>query len=658
MTTSHDDRVRPTRRDILLWGGGALAATSLQACSFLSTDPTGKKEGAAAGAAKGKEAPSLAKLVKDGKLPKVSERLPKNPLVVRPTKDVGVYGGTFKSVMLNAADTPWLGRTVGYEALLRFDPTGTKVVPNIAEAVNASSDGREFTIKLREGMKWSDGKPFTADDIVFAMNDVLLNKEINPVTPDWITSDGKPATATKVDDVTVKVTFPKTNGLFYTKLAYTGGALTAFPRHYMEEFHKKYNSDVEALAKKEKLAGWVDLWGGKADGWANADLPTLRGWVVKNPLGKGNRVVVERNPYYWKTDPDGSQLPYIDAVNFDVISDAQVILLKATNGEIDMSSRHINTLPNKPILAKGREKGQYHFITLENTVMNDLVISLNLNHKNPVLRKIFQNKDFRIGLSHAINREEMIKSVFQRQGEPWQPSPDDRSEFYDEEFSKQYTEYDVDLANSFLDKAGLSKKDGEGFRLRPDGKRLIFQVEVASPALTPSWVDGTQMVTEFWRKVGVDAKTKNEDRTLFYERKDYPANEHDAGVWMGDGGLKIEVLEPRWYFPFSTESIYAQNWQAWFNSFGKEGEKPPAAPLKQMQLYRQLIGTVDETEQKAIYKQILQIAKEQFYCIGTVRIPNTYGIVKDNLHNVPDNMPEASIMSTPALSNPEQWYFS
>ena len=252
----------------------------------------------------------------------------------------------------------------------------------------------------------------------------------------------------------------------------------------------------------------------------------------------------------------------------------------------------------------------------------------------------------------------MIKSVFQRQGEPWQAAPDDRSEFYDEEFAKQYTEYDVDLANSFLDKAGLTQKDSEGFRLRPDGKRLAFQVEVASPALTPSWVDGTQMVTDFWQKVGVFAKTKNEDRTLFYERKEPEANQHDAGVWMGDGGLKIELLEPRWYFPFTGESIYAVLWQQWFNSFGELGEKPPAAPLKQMQLYRQLIATTDEQKQKTLYKQILQIAKEQFYCIGTVRIPNTYGIVKNNFHNVPTNIPEASIMATPALTNPEQWYIS
>ncbi|MGW5362200.1 ABC transporter substrate-binding protein [Actinopolymorpha pittospori] len=651
------DDLRPSRRDLLRWGGGTLAVASLTSCSFLSTDPTSEPGAAGVKAKNAKEAPALSTLVEQGKLPKLAERMPKIPLVVQNTESVGVYGGTWRSVLLNAADTSWLARTIGYETLLRWDTTGTKVIPNIAEGIEGSDDGREFRIRLREGMKWSDGQPFTADDLMFAYNDVMLNKEISPVVSDYITSDGVPAKLEKVDTHTVLVTFPKPNGLFYRKLAYQG-ALISYPRHYLEQFHKDHNPEAVRMAKEEKLTDWTDLFGARADRWANADLPTLCAWEIQNPLGTGNQVVAVRNPYYWKTDPNGSQLPYIDRVVFNVISDAQVILLRATAGEIDMSTRHINTLPNKPVLASGRGKGKYHFITLENTVMNDLVLSLNLNHKDPVLRQIFQNKDFRIGLSHAIDRPEMIKSVWQRQGVPWQAAPDDRSEFYDEEFATQFTAYDPDRANDHLDRVGLTRKDGEGFRLRPDGKRLVFQIEVASPAVTPSWVDGTEMVTEYWRKVGVDVRTKSEDRTLFYERKDPLANQHDAGVWSGDGGLKIEIVEPRWYFPFSNESLYAVLWADWFSSRGKRGQKPSGATLRQMELYWQLTATVDVEQQKQLFREILKIAKEQFYCIGTVRIPNTYGIVKDNFYNVPNNLPESAVMNTPAPGNPEQWFIS
>jgi peptide/nickel transport system substrate-binding protein len=653
MTTSHDT-VRVTRRDLLLWGGGTLAAASLTGCSLLSTDPSGKGGGPAA-AKKGVEAPSLAKLVKDGKLPKVAERLPKNPLVLEPVDKVGAYGGTIQTVLLNATDTPWLGRIVGHEPLARWNVDATAVEPNVAESIEPSSDAREYTITLREGMKWSDGEPFTADDLVFAFDEVVLNEELNPVTPQYLTSDGKPATIEKIDDVTVKIVFPKPNGLFYKMLGNQTQLISA-PKHYMQEFHKKFNPDVEALAEEEDMAAWTDLFFAKADVWANPDVPRLHPWKVLNPLGKGNRVTLERNPYYWKTDPDGSQLPYIDEVIYDLNTDAQVILLKATNGELSMSTRHINTLPNKPVLAKGREEGDYHFLRLENTVINDMVISLNLTHEDPVKKKIFQNRDFRIGLSHAINRPEMIKATWQRVGEPWQAAPHPDSEFYDEEFAKQYTEYDVDLANESLDNAGLTKKDGDGFRLRPDGKRLFIQIEVASPALVPFWVDGATQVVEYWKAVGIDSAVKNEDRSLFYERKD--ANQADCTVWTGDGGLKCEMIECRWWFPYTNESNYAPLWQLYFNSRGADGEKPPPETLKQMELYWEMVRTPDEAGQKDLFRQILQIAKEQFYAIGTVRVPEAYGIAKNNLHNIPELFPESHIWAAPANTNPEQWYFS
>jgi peptide/nickel transport system substrate-binding protein len=655
MTTSHDDHVRVTRRDLMLWGAGALAATSLTSCSFLSTDPSAKGGGPAAAAKKGKEAPSLAKLVKSGELPKVAERIPTNPLVIQPVDKAGAYGGTIRTVLLNATDTPWLGRIVGHEPLARWNVDATKVEPNVAESIEPSSDAMEYTITLREGMKWSDGEPFTADDLVFAFDEVILNEELTPVVPEVLTSDGKPAKLEKVDDVTVKIVFPAPNGLFYKKLG-NQAQLIAWPKHYMEQFHKKFNPDVEALAEEEDMAAWTDLFFAKADPWANPDVPRLHPWKVLNPLGKGTRVTLERNPFYWKTDPDGSQLPYIDEVIYDLNTDAQVILLKATNGELSMSTRHINTLPNKPVLAKGRAEGDYRFLRLENTVINDMVICLNLTHKDPVKRKIFQNKDFRVGLSHAINRPEMITATWQRQGEPWQAAPHPESEFYDEEFAKQYTEYDVALANESLDKAGLTKKDGDGFRLRPDGKRLFIQIEVASPALVPFWVDGATQVTQFWKAVGVEAAVKNEDRSLFYERKD--ANEADCTVWTGDGGLKCEMIECRWWFPFTNESNYAPLWQLYFNSRGADGEKPPPETLKQMELYWEMVQTPDEAGQKDLFRQILEIAKEQFYAIGTVRIPEAYGIAKNNLHNIPEIFPESHIWACPANTNPEQWYFS
>jgi peptide/nickel transport system substrate-binding protein len=660
MNSPHSAGNRPSRRDLIrMAGGGLLVTTSLSGCSFFSTDPTstGKDNGGTKKGPNPKEAPALAEQVKSGKLPKLSDRIPKNPLVLQPNEGVGKYGGTWRLALLNKNDNSWLGRTMGGENLLRWDipwEKETEPLPNIAESVTPSSDGKVFTIKLRDGMKWSNGDPFDADDLLFAFNDVMLDPDITPVTPDFILSDTTPATIKKVDQTTVEITFAKPNGLFIRRCA-MGQALTTSPRKYMSQFHKKYNKDVDKLAKQEKQTDWIALFLAKADNWANPKKPTLNPWMTINALGDSGKLTAVRNPYFWKVDPDGSQLPYLDRLVYDIISDAQVILLKGQNGELDFTTRHITNLANKPVLASGREKGKYHFVDLRNTVMNDMILAFNLNDKDPVLRKIFQNKDFRVGMSYAINRPEMINAVWQRQGEPYQAAPVPESEFYDEEFAKQYTEYDVAKANDHLDKAGLTKKDGDGFRLRPDGKKLTFQIEVASPAFLPFWPDAANFVSQYWKKVGVDVSVKNEDRSLFYERKD--ANGAHCTVWQGDGGGRGgEILEPRWYFPYSNESNYAQLWRTYFQTRGKDGEKPPPETLKQMQLYWQLTDEPDAEKQKDLYKQILQISKEQFYAIGTVRIPKTFAIVKNNFHGVPKVIPEAPVYNTPYPIQPAQFW--
>lgn len=106
--------------------------------------------------------------------------------------------------------------------------------------------------------------------------------------------------------------------------------------------------------------------------------------------------------------------------------------------------------------------------------------------KTPVLREVLQSTDFRIGLSHAINRPEVATVVYLEQGEPWEVAPLPDGPFYDEELAKQYTEFDLDLANEHLDRAGLDQRGGDGFRLRPDGERLSFRV--ISPGDDPTWL--------------------------------------------------------------------------------------------------------------------------------------------------------------------------
>ncbi|TDD68521.1 ABC transporter substrate-binding protein [Jiangella aurantiaca] len=644
-----------SRRQLLQAGGATILVTAVAACS--GGDDGEPRGGMSAPSDQPLEAPMLSERVTAGELPPLAERLPERPLVVEPVEQIGVYGGQWRTAILGAADSAWLDRTIGYDQLMRWDMDFTVPQPNVAESVEATDDGRRFTVTLRAGMKWSDGAPLTADDVVFWYNDVLLNESYPTIVvpTELTTADGTPAVVSKADQYTVVMEFAAPNGLLEQYLA-SGGSFVAGPRHYLEQFHPTYNPDVAQLAADEGHADWVALFDAKADVWGNPERPVLTPWVVVQPLGDGQRVMAERNPYYWKVDPDGRQLPYIDRVVFDIVNDEQTILLRATNGELDMHMRHINNLTNKPVLAQNRETGGYDFHDLVRSTMNQMMISLNLTHKDPALREVFQSKDFRIGLSHAIDREELIAAVYQDQGEPWQIAPRKEAEFYDEELAKQYTEYDPDEANRRLDRAGYSQRDGDGFRLRPDGERIRFSVEVSNHE--PAWIDSLELIKVYWAEVGIDMRTESEDRSLLLTRKE--ANEHDAAVWFGSAGLKDAMLDPRCYFPSNNIfSDYAIPWANWFVGKAEVSEEPPEPVKEQMSLYRDLIESIDRDRQTEIFREILRIAKEEFYAIGTVLPVGDYCIVKNTFKNVPSSLIETGTQyPSPGPTNPEQYFIA
>ncbi|GAA2758324.1 ABC transporter substrate-binding protein [Actinopolymorpha rutila] len=659
-----------TRRQLLRSSGGALlAGASLTGCQLLSTDPTGKQaagsSGRSAGPA-GKEAPQLAAQVRAGKLPKVGDRLPAKPMVVKPVERRGTYGGDWHNAVTGSADSAYFYCLTGYDNLVRWKQdyrgdTGTREVePNVAERFEASADGTTYTFWLREGMRWSDGRPFTADDVVFAVRDCLLDKNVSPDGNSLVeTRDGRPARIEKLGTHAFRIVFPAPSGMFMQQLASPDGfVLTQYPRHYLQQFHAKYNPKAPELAKKAHEKDWMGLFNAKAAVWAwgsNPDLPTLFPWKLLTPLGKGTRVVFDRNPYYWKVDSGGSQLPYLDRVIFDVVSGPEVMLLHAMSGELNLEvgpDTRFTSLTNKPVLARNREKGKYRFVDVQDSRMNAMIIYLNLTHKDPVKRRIFQNRDFRIGLSYAIDRHEMINATMQRQGEAYQPAPLPQSPFYDKEFATQYLEYDVAKANRYLDRAGFTRRDATGIRLGPDGKPIVIILEYV-PGFREEWSDMLTLVRGYWKAVGVTLELKTEDRSLFQERQD--ANAHDAAVWHGDGGLEVPI-SPGAYFPRDGGSVFANAWGIWYATQGKEGERPPARVLEQMRLYDQVVATTDEKRQTALLKQIIAIAKEQFYTIGTVRDTQKYFVASTSFHNIPEPMLQSWIYPTPGPTSPCQYF--
>lgn len=628
MTFHHKESRGITRRR-LIQAGGTVAALTLTGCGFLEpdVDDPGTQE---TGAGSGPEAPELAARVKDGDLPAVAERLPAEPVVIQPVERIGQYGGTWRTALLGPADAAWLDQLLS-EPMVRWDKTMNDLLPNVAASYEGNDDGSEYTFHLREGLKWSDGAPLTADDIVFAQNDVYNNKDISVV-------GDNPVKAKKINDLTVSIILSEPNALYVeTSL---GGGLLNKPKHYLEKFHKKYNPDVDKLVEEEGVADWVELFqrkGGTIEGtpynamWQNPELPRLHAWLPSDRLGDKTTATFIRNPFYWKVDPENRQLPYINEIKFEIINDEEVMLLNAQDGQFDMHFRHFNTPQNKPVLADNGEKGGYRFFETQPAIMNNSLIIFNLTHKDPVKREIFNNLDFRIGLSHALNRDEIVKVVNQRQGEPWQAAPRKESPYYDEEFAKQYTEYSVEKANSYLDKAGY-KKDGSGRRIGPNGKPIAFNLAFSSGS-TAKPEDTLQLVRGYWQAVGIDARLKSEERSLLASRNE--SNDSDVFAWEGDGGLNPTQV-PDWYFPDPAYLTFARGWSDWYGEVPDGSPVEPPAPIKkQMALYDKILLTTDRDEQIQHTKEILQIAKENFLVMGTVLTPPSYGIATNKFRNVP-----------------------
>src|SRR5690606_23608153 len=195
-----------------------------------------------------KEAPMLKELVDAGQLPPVEERLPENPLVIQVTDSIGEYGGVWRRGFLGPSDYNNYVRVV-YDGLVRFSPDGSEVQPRLIESWESSDDFTTWTIHMRKGAKWSDGEPFTADDILFWYEDILLNPDLTPSLPKWMkNADGSPVVVSKVDDYTVTWNYASANTTLMMELANQDGGDKFYavfqPAHYLKQFHAKYaNAD-------------------------------------------------------------------------------------------------------------------------------------------------------------------------------------------------------------------------------------------------------------------------------------------------------------------------------------------------------------------------------------------------------------------------------
>ena len=620
-----------------------------------------------------KEAPQLAELVKQGKLPPVKDRLPSEPMVLKPVHSVGKYGGTWRRGFTGPGDVENGNRINASDKLLFWDHTGTKIVPSVAKNVEMSADGRTFTISLRKGMKWSDGSSFNADDFMFWFEDLYQNKDIVPTPTPEMSVNGKPGKLVKVDETTVQFAFDDPYFLFYDILAgdtligggqsvrqsqgFTFGSYA--PKNYLKQFLPKYSSleAVNERAKKEGYENWVKLIHFKKDWSLNPEVPTLGAWRTTRPVNTPTWVL-ERNPYYYVVDTAGNQLPYIDRIVMTLAEDTEILNLRAIAGEYDLQERHID-LGKLPVIIENQKKGNYtlHLDTAINGA--DTVLQINQSFKaDPEIAKWLTNADFRRALSMGIDRNQINETFFLGVGTPGSAVPGENSPYFPgAEWRTKWSTLDVAAANKLLDGIGLTKKDSEGFRVRTDnGERLRIQIQ-AVKAFMP-WPAHAEMVAQQWRKIGISAEAKEMERNLAFTRT--RNNEHHIQVWT-NGGTEIIYLFPRHAIPVDpTEAFMGPEYAAWYSSGGKQGREPTDPNMKKIfELYASA-SSQKEPERIKIAHEIWKIIVDQQYGIGTVgQSPGLMGvrIASNKLGNIPSRVCIAQHCRTPGGSHPETWFF-
>ena len=617
------------------------------------------------------ESPLLAADVAAGKLPPVQDRLPKHPVVDTPAEKVGMYGGSMLSLYGGQRLAEF--RQYGYENLVRWNPAGTEVIPNIAESWDINNGGKEYVFHLRDGLKWSDGQPFTADDILFWWTDVETDTEIHPDGPHpYFVVDGQAATVKAVDPLTVSFSWDKPNGLFLQNLSASYGVrVTQFAKHYVAQFSKKSSPDnVAKLMAADKATKYGDWWTNRVGSYGDASeyndpqRPFMQPWVPSAPYIGAPQFTFVRNPYYFKIDPSCNQLPYIDNRTFTLVTDPQVGLLQTLGGQNFISGEDVSQPPNKAVFFDNQEKGNYRFINVTNSNFNTMLLHLNFTHPNSVKAQVFNDMNFRIGLSQAMNRQNVIDTVYVGQGKPFQAGPRPESQFYNEKLATEYTDYSVDAANAALDKV-LPNKGSDGYRLGPDGKPFSFTVTV-NQGFRTDWVDVMQIVQKDWQAVGLDVKLDIVSDDTWQTREQQP--DLDSYVWAGENGLgQLPMLAVSQltgdFLPVDGGGSIGAGWWAWDQKQQDPNAKiqvdpvtPPEAIQRMFKISHDVKFAATADDQNKLMTEYFQIAADQFMTIGLSLPAGDYQVVNNTLRNVPDTVIHGWLYPGPSPVNFETFY--
>lgn len=679
----------------------APASTEPTAVPTAMVQPTTVPAATAVPVAAGKynESPMTAALVAEGSLPPVDERLPTNPYTP-PHKwlTTGNYGGTINwtNSWGGPADHAQIVRESLYgHSPLRWLDDGLKIGPGLVESWEANADTSKWSFKFREGLKWSDGQPWTVDDILYWWEDMVGGNGKETEYPSGLkpfetppdegrSGAGTLATFNKVDDYTLELVFDAPAPLTADRLAMwvnAGiGPRWMAPKHYMEQFSPVLNNATyKDWDEHTKHLDWNQ----------NPDCPTMTGWRCTG-FEEGVRATYERNPYYWVVDAEGNQLPYIDRIVSTSFQNNEVEKLNVLQGKSDWTHHWVLSLTDIANVNQQKDAGGYEVRFWDSGSGSGMAFFFNYDFMDAKMRELIRQPKFRQALSHAQNRSEIKKNRYFDTGEETTGtfSPKAIEYNFNDEARTRYAEwrdsfvaYDPEKAKALLDEIGVTA-GADGMRTMPDGSPLEILLIVGAN-LDKDGIAQNELLVRDWGEVGIKATISpvpTQGRDDKYRAGEYMSN---ADWGIGDG--PNHLVYPQWLVPLEPSRWSALHGKG-YEVRGTEAEsaekdvdpwqrKPPRInpddeafdPTigKLWEIYDKTKVEPDVMKRHQMVWEMMKIhVTEGPYVQGSVANFERVFIVKNGLMNVPKKedlalggFTDPWIHPTPAVYDPETWYW-
>ncbi len=511
---------------------------------------------------------------------------------------------TFNPITANESSSEDIFRFL-FSALLNFDWPSQTVLPGLAEKWSVAEDKVTWTFQLRKGLRWSDGQPLTADDVVFTFNDVIYNPQINPVTADALRVDGKNFAVSKVDDVTVRVVTP---AVFAPFLEVFGASVLILPRHVLAKTvaDNKFESAYGIDAKPQDVVG--------------------SGPYKLQQFKPGQYTAVERNPYFYTVDKTGRRLPYFDTIIYTVVPDMNAKSLRFLAGESDA---HEMLRPDEFERFKEEEKkGGFKVLELGLGLERGFVWfnqNTNLHAKTgkplvePKKLKWFRDKRFRQAISYGLDRESIIKSIYAGRAKPNYGFVTEANPKWNNPRVRQYP-FDRAKALALLKEMGIEDRNGDGKLEDATGAEIEF---VLNTNTGNSMREKTAvLIQEDLKRLGVKLVFQPMDFNTLVSRINETYDYEAVLLSLGGSGtdpagsmnvLKSDGFTHQW---FPRQKAPSTDWEARIDY-----------------LMNAQIKTLDLAERKKHFDEVQEILAEQMPMIYTVS-PMNFAAVRSDLGNL------------------------